>query len=81
MKIKVLFFAQLREAFQEQERVMDVSQGTTADGLVQLILKNFQADNISTLPIRCAVNESFVEADYQLKDQDIVSLITPFAGG
>lgn len=81
MKIKVLFFAQLREAFQEQERVMDVSQGTTADGLVQLILKNSQGKNISSLPIRCAVNESFVEPDYQLKDQDVVSLITPFAGG
>ena len=81
MIIKVLFFAQLKEAFKASERTVEIQQGRTVGECVQSLLKDPGALHLKGLPMCYAVNEDFVDENWQLKDQDSLALLPPVAGG
>lgn len=81
MRIKVLFFAQLQDIFQEKERFVEVKEGTTTQELTRSIIQESGDERLHDLPIRCVVNETLEDDNHELKDQDVFALITPLSGG
>ena len=81
MKIRVLFFAQLREAFGKEECIVETKEGITAEGLVRLLIRQAGLRQLATLSLLYAVNEQFENGDKRLKDQDILAVMMPVAGG
>ena len=79
MNIRVLFFASLRDISGVSEQQLDVQAGTSIASLWQQISAGFEL-----LPekVLCAVNQEYVDADYQLHDGDQeVAFFPPVTGG
>lgn len=81
MKVRVLFFAQLREAFGTGEKVVEIEGSASIDRMMTTLLGDSKLTPLRSLPIRYAVNETFVSGDELLQDQDRLALIPPVAGG
>ncbi len=76
--IQVRFFASLKEHLGQSEMQLDVTTLQT----VEALWKSLSADT-EALPnqILFAVNHEYVQADYQLKDGDVVAFFPPVTGG
>lgn len=81
MKIRVLFFAQLKEVFGKEESLTEVQEGTTAKDLAQSFIRQANSRQLESLPFLYAVNERFESGDKKLRDQDVLAIMTPMAGG
>jgi len=81
MKVRVLFFAQLKESFARAERVVQTKEGITVGELVRTLTENTPLKATEDLSIKFAVNEEFAEPQQVLKDQDTLALIPPTSGG
>jgi sulfur-carrier protein len=80
MKIKIKVFAALKDYF-EPEFEMDVSRGiTVADAMNMIMIRNSFALPVLT-KCRIAVNENFVESDYNIKENEELFIIPPSSGG
>lgn len=73
MRIKVLFFAQLREVSGLSEQIVELDESLKVGELAERWR--------GSLPLLYAVNEEFVDASYELRDRDVLALMTPVAGG
>ncbi len=73
MKIKLLFFAQLREQF-GTERVADVAEGTRLNELASQM-------GLNEPSLQFAVNEEFAAPETLLKEEDTVAFLMPMSGG
>lgn len=81
MKIRLLFFAVLRDIAGRDEKVIDVPEGTRA-GDVWLRLRDRHPELRDYIqPPMIAVNESYVGAEELLRDGDELAFIPPVAGG
>jgi molybdopterin converting factor small subunit len=75
MRIKVLFFAQIKDAFGESERWMEVPEGCSVGNVAKQLLRgNF-------IPTLFAVNEQFETVEKILKENDHLAIMTPVSGG
>jgi molybdopterin converting factor small subunit len=81
MKITVLYFAQLKEAFGSDRDLLDVPAGATVDDVVASLRDRTEWSAVSSLPLRYAVNERIVDAGTKLGDGDRLALLTPISGG
>ena len=79
MKIKILFFASLREAAGSGETQMDVTAGTTVSQIWAQL--SSEMDNLPD-KVLCAVNQDYVEQGYPLSEDDHeVAFFPPVTGG
>lgn len=78
MKVKVLFFALLREWAKESEREMELPEGATVRDLLERLKKE---PGFPALPLAVAVNQEEKDEASPLRDGDEVALIPPVAGG
>ena len=79
MNIRILFFASLRDAAGAAEKQLDVSPGISIAELWQQVSAGFEL-----LPdkVLCAVNQEYVDTDYQLKEGDHeIAFFPPVTGG
>ena len=77
MKIRVLFFAGLREKTGQSERLLDLPEGSrVADLKDKLAL-----DEVTWRSFAFAVNQAYSPAATTLTEGDEVALIPPVAGG
>jgi len=79
MKIRILFFASLRDASGVGEKQMDVESGQSVTDLWQKVSASFEP-----LPskVLCAVNQEYVDSDYLLQEGDVeVAFFPPVTGG
>jgi len=74
MKIRVLFFGQLRNSFKEQD--FEISSQTTVGDVVQDL-----GLGEKTSSLRFAINEEFAKLSATLKHQDTLALLPPVSGG
>ncbi|MDC1311746.1 molybdopterin converting factor subunit 1 [Burkholderiales bacterium] len=85
MKIKVLFFAKLREAFQtnQVEVTFIGSDNKVSDVLIALRKKGEAwADELDeNKSFRIAVNQEMVTEDVTLSEADEIALFPPVTGG
>ena len=81
MKIKVKFFAILRERAGTAEVIKDIRDGSTVMDLWQTLQQDFPKLNVAGIRLLYAVNQNYVSADFELSDKDGVVFIPPVSGG
>jgi sulfur-carrier protein len=79
MKVKIQYFAMLRESSGKDDEQLEV-ESMSIDSLY-LQLKEQYGFKISIDDIRFAVNDEFVEKSYELSEQDDIVFIPPVGGG
>ena len=81
MRVRLLYFAVLRDITGKSEEVVELPDGTRAQEIWnQLRSRHDQLAGYERPPMT-AVNESYVSADQLLRDGDEVAFIPPGAGG
>ncbi len=80
MQIEILLFGIIRDVVGENKLSKEVVSGITLEDLREELLIRYpnlsQYQNYSI-----AVNESYAENTYSIKENDIVALIPPVSGG
>jgi molybdopterin converting factor subunit 1 len=81
MKVKVKFFAILRERVGAGEIAKDIGEGSTVADLWAMLKKEYP--NLAPVDTRLlyAVNQNYVKPDHALKNGDEVVFIPPVSGG
>jgi molybdopterin converting factor subunit 1 len=80
MKIRVKFFAILRERAGTAEVTKELAAGTVSD-LWKSLQKDYPKLDVPGIRLLYAVNQSYVTPDHQLADGDEVVFIPPVSGG
>jgi molybdopterin converting factor subunit 1 len=81
MKVRVKFFAILRERAGTAEVVKEVADGSTVADLWRELQKDYTKLDVPGIRMLYAVNQNYVGVDQALKDQDVVVFIPPVSGG
>ncbi|MGH7830704.1 MAG: molybdopterin converting factor subunit 1 [Candidatus Binatia bacterium] len=81
MRIKIKFFAILRERVGTGEIVKDISDGTTVGELWTSLKREYTRLGPMEMRLLYAVNQNYVTADHVLKDHDEVVFVPPVSGG
>ena len=79
MRVRVLYFGVLKDVMGQASAEMDVAEGTSVEGLVEL----HRAGSGGAVwdSIAAAVNQEYARAGDGLKDGDEVALLPPVSGG
>lgn len=81
MTVEVLLFASLREAIGESSVRLEVPEGATVSEVAGALLRERAMTHMADLPVRYAVDETFVPDGHILRDGDRVAIIPPVSGG
>lgn len=81
MKVRLLFFAVLRDIAGTDERELELGEGTTASDVWESLRRSYAKLAEYTQPPMIAINESYADADAVLRDGDELAFIPPVAGG
>ena len=81
IKVKVLFFAQLRDVFGKDQETLEIEEGRTVREVVTLLKGRVEWGSVASLPLTFAVNEQVVSDDHTLSDGERLALLTPVSGG
>ena len=81
IRVKVLYFAEVRDAAGTYEESYTLLDGATVAELLSRISSSHQKIGKIRRMIKAAVNEDMAEPDHPLQDRDTVALFPPIAGG
>jgi len=81
MQVRLLFFAQIREAFGRDHEIVEVEEGSTVVDLVTQLRDRNEWRAVESLPLSFAVDERVVSGDHVLHDGQRLALLTPVSGG
>ena len=81
MKVRLLFFAVLRDIAGTDERELAVADGTTASDVWESLRRSYAQLAGYTQPPMIAINESYAAPDAVLREGDELAFIPPVAGG
>jgi molybdopterin synthase sulfur carrier subunit len=83
MKLRVLYFARLRERFGVAEETLDFAGASVADLVAQLQARGgvWAEELAAGRAFRVAVNQDIVALDANLPDQAEVAIFPPVTGG
>ena len=81
MKVRVRFFAILRERAGTAEVVKEIADGSSVADLWRALQKDYAKLDVPGIRMLYAVNQNYVGVDQTLKDQDEVVFIPPVSGG
>lgn len=81
MKVRVKFFAMLREKVGAGEIIREMKEGSTVAELWGGLQKEFPKLAVPGIRLLYAVNQNYVAQDQVLQDQDEVVFIPPVSGG
>ena len=82
MKIKVLYFAAVREIVGKDEEEVDLPASVSTIGALVAHLPSVHGGLAGRMAsVRLARNETFATNDEHLEEGDVVALIPPVAGG
>lgn len=81
MKVRLLFFAVLRDIAGTDERELAVADGTTARDVWQSLRGEYAKLTDYSQPPMIAINESYAAPETILRDGDELAFIPPVAGG
>jgi molybdopterin converting factor subunit 1 len=81
MKVRVKFFAILRERAGTSEVAKEMAEGSTVADLWRQLQKDYPKLDVPGIRLLYAVNQDYVRVDHQLKDQDEVVFVPPVSGG
>ena len=81
MKVRLLFFAVLRDIAGTDAKELALDEGTTARDVWQSLRTQYAKLTDYTQPPLIAVNESYAGPETVLRDGDELAFIPPVAGG
>ena len=81
MKVRVKFFAMLRERAGTAEVVKEMADGSSVADLWRELQRDYAKLDVPGIRMLYAVNQNYVGVDQALKDQDEVVFIPPVSGG
>lgn len=81
MKVRLLFFAVLRDITGVAGRDLTLAEGTTAREVWQSLRSSYAKLADYTQPPMIAINETYATPDDVLRDGDELAFIPPVAGG
>jgi molybdopterin converting factor subunit 1 len=81
MKVRIKFFAILRERAGTADAVKELADGSTVSDLWQALRKDYPKLDVPGIRLLYAVNQNYVTPDHKLADQDEVVFIPPVSGG
>jgi molybdopterin converting factor subunit 1 len=81
MKIKVKFFAILRESVGTGEVIKEIKEGCTVKELWQTLQQDYPKLAPPGVRLLYAVNQNYVSGEHVLKEQDEVVFVPPVSGG
>ena len=81
MKVRVKFFAILRERAGTAEMIQEIAEGATVAELWQTLQRQFPKLDVPGIRMLYAVNQNYVGANDALRDGDEVVFIPPVSGG
>ena len=81
MKIKVLYFASLKDKLRKNSEELNIKENSSIKDLKELIIKKYP--EVKELLEKCmvALNENYVNDEVILKDNDTIAFIPPVGGG
>ena len=80
MKVKVLYFSQVKDKIGKNEEEIEF-EGKTLKDLVDVLAKKYPDIKEILKGSMFAVNESYETMDYNLQDNDMIAIIPPVSGG
>lgn len=80
MKVKVLYFSQVKDKVGKNEEEIKFERKTLKDLIDALVNKYPDIKDILKRSM-FAVNESYETMDYNLQDNDMIAIIPPVSGG
>ena len=81
MKVKVKFFAILRERTGTGEITKEIREGSTVGELWEMLRQEYPKLAPVEMRLLFAVNQDYVNPDYVLKERDEVVFVPPVSGG
>lgn len=82
MKVKVLYFASIKDRLSKESEEFEVEEGTVLSSLIsQIILKNNNADFLECRSFLYAVNQEIADLETILKPDDEIAILPPLSGG
>jgi molybdopterin converting factor subunit 1 len=81
MRVRVCFFASVRERLRQSETEVELGAGATVADLWEALRQAHPALADVAGSLRFAVNQEYVERDHRLGEGDEVAVIPPVSGG
>ena len=81
MKVKILYFASLKDKVKKSYEYLDIKEGSSIRELKELLIEKYPEIKDILDKSMVAVNESYVEKDTILNNNDTVAFIPPVGGG
>ena len=81
MKVRLLYFAVLRDITGKSESEVSLSEGTRAGDVWQSMRRDYRQLADYVQPPMIAINENYATPDTPLRDGDELAFIPPVAGG
>jgi molybdopterin converting factor subunit 1 len=81
MKVRIKFFAILRERAGTAEITKEIAEDCTVAQLWQALQKDYPKLAVPGIRLLYAVNQNYVTPDHVLKDQDEIVFVPPVSGG
>ena len=81
MKVRLLYFAVLRDIAGKRDDVLDLPDGARAADVWRRLREQHRELRDYVQPPMTAINESYADADQVLRDGDELAFIPPVAGG
>jgi molybdopterin converting factor small subunit len=73
-------FSLVKDALDQQTMDIELDDDETVSRLLEKV-RAMNKKKLKDLPIRVAVNQSYVNENYRLQNEDMVALIPPVSGG
>ena len=80
MKIKIRYFASIKEILGKNEEEIEVEEGISAGALKKMLL-TIHSKITEKEQLLIAINGSFVDPKKKIKEGDVVALFPPVSGG
>ena len=81
MKVRVQFYAQLRDLTRVESVDADLADGVNVSGLLQELYLKFPALRVHDQTILVGVGVEFVDRNYIIKTGDEIAIMPPVQGG
>lgn len=81
MKVRVKFFAILRERAGAGEITKEIQEGSTVADLWQALQQEYPKLNVTGIRLLYAVNQNYVSPEEVLKEMDEIVFVPPVSGG
>lgn len=81
MKVRIKFFAILRERAGIGEASKEIAEGSTVADLWRQLQQDYPKLDVPGIRLLYAVNQNYVSLDHKLNDNDEVVFVPPVSGG